>query len=129
LFHHPLEFDEALKGNADREFDALAGQGPDDRIAEEVAVHADFDEGLRQDGPHRLDTGQDERLGSLRVMHITRAKEEIEDLSGLGDRAEQGVIAARVFLFLVESFGFIPRSLLRVVRHSSRFDTSQLAAR
>jgi hypothetical protein len=31
-------------------------------------------------------------------MHVARAKEEIEDLSGLGDRTEQRVIAASAFL-------------------------------
>ena len=105
LLDHSLEFHESLEGDADRELDPLPRQGRDDRIAEEGAVHADFDLRVRQDGPNRLDTGQKERFGPMGIMHVARSKEEIEDLSGLGDRTEQRVIAAGSFLLLVESHG------------------------
>ena len=41
----------------------------------------------------------------LGVVHVAGAVESVEDLAGLGDGCEQGVVAALAFLLFVESDG------------------------
>ena len=42
---------------------------------------------------------------AMGVVDVARAVQEIEDLTGLGDGAEQGIVTAGPFLLLVEAHG------------------------
>jgi len=100
-----LEGGKAFKGHTDGELNPFGVQHPDDVIAEKCAVHARLDEAARQnrlDFPH---AGQDEGLGTIGIMHVTGTMPDIEDLSGLGDGAKQGIVTALPFLLPVKADG------------------------
>lgn len=52
-----------------------------------------------------LDASQNEIAGTVRIVNVAGAEEEVEDLAGLGDGTEQRVVAALSFLLAVESDG------------------------
>src|SRR5215210_2808884 len=104
VFDLALELDEALEGHGNSEFHTQACEQGHQSIAEESAVHPDFDENAGQVLAHVLDAGEDELLGSVGVMDIARAMMDIEHLSGLSNCAEQGVVAALALLQALEAY-------------------------
>ena len=74
-----LEFDKPLEGDADGELDSPLGQGLDDLIAEEGAVHPDLQNRSGHGGVDGIEAGQDEGLGPVGVMDIARTMQEVED--------------------------------------------------
>jgi len=102
---HPLEFGEAFEGDAEGELNTGVLQGGHDGIAEEGAVQADFDLYSRQSRADRLNTGQNELAGPVGVVDVAGAVEQVEDLGGLGDGAEERVVAAGPLAFLVVADG------------------------
>src|SRR6185436_9298728 len=83
-----VKLDEALKGYRDGEFHTEIRKQSDQSIAEEGTVHPNFDVNAGQSCPHCVDTGEDEILRAIGVMHISWSVEDIENLSRLSDRAE-----------------------------------------
>jgi hypothetical protein len=98
---HSLELSEPLERHADGELGVFPIQGGDDLVAEEGAVHADLDDDPGESLSDRLDTGQDELTSPVGIVDVAGAVEEVEHLAGLGDGAEQGIVAAGPLAFLV----------------------------
>jgi len=105
VFDQRLECAKAFEWHADGELHAFGIKHGDDVIAEKGAVHARLDDAARQNGPDFPDTGENERPGAVGVVHVTGPMPDVEHLSGLGDGAEEGVIAAASFLLAVEADG------------------------
>ena len=78
-------------------------QRDDNGVAEEGAVHAHLDVQAGQCRPDLVNASQNEFAGAVRVVHIAGAEEEVENLAGLGDGTEQGIVAALPFLLAVEA--------------------------
>lgn len=103
LFDDLLELREAFKGHGDGEIDSEAVQGSDDSIAEKGTVHPHLDTYARQGSSNRLNAFQNELLGTVRIVNVTGAEEEVENLASLGHGAEQGVVAPLPLLLAIEA--------------------------
>ncbi len=88
LFNQALEFGEAFERHTDRKFHLAVYQRFDDLITEKGRIHTNLNDGMRHDRSHRINTRQNEGLSSIRVMHIARPVEKIDDLTGLRQGAE-----------------------------------------
>ena len=73
----------------------------------EVIAILEGDEKFELDGllALALNLLADERLSTVGIMDVAAAVQYIEHLSGLGDGAEQGVVAALALLLAVEAHG------------------------
>ena len=98
-----LQLKEPLERHRDREFDSLFMQEGNDGVAEEGAIHASLDRSAGEDLANLSDTGEDELPSAIGVMDVPRSVMEVEHLARLSDGAEQRIIAALPFLFLVET--------------------------
>ena len=118
-FDHRLELGKALEGHRDGEGDAKGVQSLDDALVEECAVDAYLNLYPRQSLAHGAHTAFDEGVGAVGVVDVSGSVVHVEHLVGLGDGAEQGVVAARTFLLLVEphggAFGMAPGAQHRPV--------------
>ena len=94
---HLLELREPLEGHAQGERHAQGVQQGDDFVAKEGAVHPCLDRHTGQVCTDGSNTGQDELLGAIGVMHVSGTMMDIENLPGLSDRTEQGVVAPHPF--------------------------------
>jgi hypothetical protein len=63
-------------------------------VTEKRTVHAHLDNDSGRPVANRLNTGQNEILGSTRIVHISLPVHVVKQLPGLGDRAKQRVVAA-----------------------------------
>jgi hypothetical protein len=86
---HLLELPKRLEGHGERKLHAQGVQQGDDLVAEEGAAYPCLDPHPRQVCTDGSDTGQHELLVATGVMDVSGAMMHIEDLAGLGDRAEQ----------------------------------------
>lgn len=102
-FDFAFELDEALKRDRDGELYAEPLKQGDQVIAEESAVHSDFDTNAGQYSSNRVDAGEDELPRTLGVMDISWPEENIEHLARLSDCAKQRIIAALALLLAIES--------------------------
>lgn len=96
---------EAFEWHGDREVDAQLVQGRDDVVAEEGAVHAYLDVHAGQCRADLVDAGEDELAGTVGIVNVAGAEEEIEDLAGLGDGTEERVVASLASVLGIESDG------------------------
>ncbi len=90
LLDELLELDEALEGHREGELDARGLQGRDHGLTEEGAIEAHLQLGVGANRPGVGHAGGDEGLGAAGVMHIARPVQDVEDLAGLRQGAEQG---------------------------------------
>ena len=100
-----IEGGKAFKGHTDVELNPFGIQHPDDVIAEKNAIHARLDDASRQNRLDFTHASQDERLGTIGVMHVTGTMPDTEDLSGLDDGAKQGIVTALPFLLPIKADG------------------------
>ena len=100
-----LELGEALEGDGDGEVDPGGVEGGDDGIAEEGGIEPDLDLSAGQEALDLADTVEDEEDGAVGVVDVPWAVEEVEDLTGLSDGAEEGVVASSSLFHLVEADG------------------------
>ena len=100
-----LQLWEALERHRDREVDAELVQGFDDDVAEEGTVHAHLNVHARQCSTDLVDAGEDELAGTVGIVNVAGAEEEVEDLAGLGDGTEERVVASLAFVLGIESHG------------------------
>lgn len=122
---HPFELKETLEGNREGELDSRSMQSLGDGFVEKRAVDTGLHSDLRQRRMHALQTLPDEGIGPIGVVDIAGSVVNIEHLVGLCDGTKQRVVAARAFLFLVEThrraFGVASRAqhgTVEVERHS-----------
>lgn len=101
--NHLLELGETLKRHGDSKLNAFLLKRPDDLIAKECAVHAHLYSNAGTGGANYMYALQHKFKSAVGVMHIARAGKHIEDLSCLGYRAEQRIIAPLPLLLFVES--------------------------
>lgn len=101
----PLELDEPLEGHGDGELDPGGVEVRHQLFAEERAVQADLELHAGQRAAQAVHTGGHEGQGPAGVVHIARPVREVQHLPGLGDRAEERIVAARPLLLLVEPDG------------------------
>ena len=80
-------------------------QSLDDALVEERAVDAYLNLYPGQSLAHGAHTAFDEGVGAVGIMDVSGPMVHVEHLVGLGDGAEQRVVAARALLRLVESHG------------------------
>ena len=100
-----LELGEALEGNGDGEADAGGVEGGDDGVTEEGGIEADLEVDAGKAALDLADTVEDEEDGAVGVVDVAGSVEEVEDLAGLGDGTEEGVVAAGAFFLFVEADG------------------------
>ncbi len=98
-----FEIDETMKRHGDTELRPQIIEQLHHFLAEEGAVDSHFNAGIRQDTADLSNTGSQEVSGTVRVMDISGAMEDIENLARLSDGTEKGVVAALPFLFRIES--------------------------
>src|SRR5207247_7156367 len=91
----PLELGEALERHADREIDALLVELVEDLDVEKRCVDARFELRRRDDVANRTEAIGHEIACAVRIVHVSGAMEEVEELTRLRDRAKKRVIAAR----------------------------------
>ena len=103
FLNNTFECDKPLKGYANRKLDTPGFKHMDNGIAEEGAIHADFDNAPGQHSAYLADAILDEGLGSIGVMHIAGSMPHIQYLTCLGHSTEQRVIAALAFLLAIEA--------------------------
>jgi hypothetical protein len=72
--------------------------------AEALEGHRDRKLNAGKCGTHWLDARADEGLGAVGVLHVAAAVQQIKHLGGLGDGAEQGVVAALTLLLAIETY-------------------------
>ena len=65
----------------------------------------DLDHDAGQGLAHGLNAGPNERLGPVRVVDVAGAVQEVEHLGGLGQGAEERVVAAGALALLVVADG------------------------
>ena len=102
-FNHPFELSETLKGNRNGEFDARAVKLLSDGLVEKRAVDTGLCFDPRQRRVHAVQTVADEGIGPIGVVDITGAVVNIENLVCLRNGTKQRVVAARTFLFPIET--------------------------
>lgn len=100
-----LTLGEALEGYGDGKADVGSVEGGDDGVAEEGGIEADLDVNAGKAALDLADTVEDEEDGTVGVVDVAGAVEEVEDLAGLGDGTEEGVIAASTLFLFVEADG------------------------
>ena len=93
-------------------------QSLDDALVEEcLSMRTSINPG--QSLAHGAHTALDEGVGAVGVVDVSGPMVHVEHLVGLGDGAEQGVVAACPFLVLVEphggAFGMAPGAQHRPV--------------
>ncbi len=115
LLDLPFQLREALEGYRNRVLDSERTKRMGDLLAEERAVHAHLEYHVGQDLPHVIETGEDERSRTVRVVHVAGTVPDIEDLPGLCYGTEQRIVAPLSFLLFV-----LPD--LRALRHARGTD-------
>src|SRR6202163_1450642 len=105
LLDPAFQLDKALKRHGDGEFNAQLGEQGDQGVAEKGAVHADLNLNARQGFAKVVDASEDEVLGTVGIVNVTRSVVDIEDLTGLRYRAEQRIVAALALLVAIEPDG------------------------
>ena len=93
----------ALEGHRDRELHTDVLELPNDRVAEEGAIHTDFDDCSWKHAAHSVDALEDKLPRTTGVVHVAGSVQDIEDLTGLRDGAKQGIVTALTFLFAIEA--------------------------
>ena len=100
-----MRFFSAAKRSKGTEMVKVTPQGVqslDDGLVEECAVDAHLDRCPGQMLAYDAHTALDEGVGAVGVVDVSGAMVHVEHLVGLGDGAEQGVVAACAFHLLVE---------------------------
>lgn len=100
-----LQRRQTLEGHGDGEFDTFLDQHRDERVAEESPVHPDLDRGSRQGVANLAQASLDEILRAVGIMDVAGSVVKVEDLSGLGDGAEERIVAPLALLAAVEADG------------------------
>jgi len=112
-FDLALEFHEPLERHGDGEVNGAVDEHGDDSHAEEGGVHAHFDNDAGERQSHFVDAGGDESLRIMRVVDVAGTMEQIEDLTCLGDSAEERIVAAPALVFFVIADGGVLRMPFR----------------
>lgn len=102
--NHALKLGKPLKGHRYRKLDSLGIECRDDLVAEESAVHTHLNDNAGTGGSDYTYALHHELKGSVGVMDIAGTREHIEDLSRLGYRAEQVIVASLPFLLLIKAY-------------------------